>query len=240
MKQSKFKPVRQLIIPVRREEPRPIMPGLLQLKDLALAGMTSSLNLVVNPGSMHQIRMHSDQEADLLVQTIFGERAPESGAILFEDQELTELPPDELPRFRRSLALVSAKGGLISNLKLWENITLPLLYHHAAIPAAVEEQAMALLEKLGYTGNIWALPGHLTPMERVMAAFVRAAVSGASLILYAGNLDETAKPQRTALLHQIQELHLRPAAPAALFLTTGNEQHLEKLPLSSLQDLRHP
>ncbi len=216
------------------------MPGLLQLKDLALAGMTSGLNLRVDPGSMHQIRMHSDQEADLLVQTLFAEQLPESGVILFEDQEVSSLSPDELARFRRSLALVSAKGGLISNLKLWENITLPLLYHHATIPAAVEEQAMALLEKLGYTGNIWALPGHLTPMERVMAAFVRATVSGASLILYAGNLDETAKPQRAALLHQIQELHMRPGAPAALFLTTGNEQHLEKLPLSSLQDLRHP
>lgn len=215
------------------------MSGLLQLKDLALAGITGSLNLRINPGSMHQIRMHSDQEADLLVQTIFGERVPESGAILFEDQELTDLSADEWSRFRRSLALVNAKGGLISNLKLWENITLPFLYHHADIPAATEEQAMTLLEKLGYTGNIWALPGHLTPMERVMAAFVRATVSGAGLIIYAGNLDETAKAQRAALLQQIQELHTRQDAPAGLFLTTGNEQHLENLPISTLQDLRH-
>lgn len=213
------------------------MPGLFELKAVSFPGAPEGISLLIKPGTIHQIRAVGEKEANLLLQIIVGEVIPESGAVLFEEVPIHEMNHEQLLRYRRSIALVHSKGGLISNLKLWENITLPLLYHHGAVPEETTEQALQLLETLGYKGNIWALPGHLSPAERVMTAFIRAAIATPSLIVYAGNLDELASLQRTALGQEICKLHGQDNAPAALFITTGNEQQLAHLQPDSIQDL---
>lgn len=200
------------------------MPVLFELRDLTISGVVSHLNLSLQQGQVALCKTSGEQETKQLLQVLFGETRPETGAVLLDELPLHGLDREQLLRVRRTIGTVTAQAGLISNLKVWENITLPLLYHHGTVTDAAAEQALLLLEKLGYKGNIWALPGHLNFTERIMTAFIRAAISSPRLMVYAECLDDLPNLQRDLLLQQIMTLHNQTDAPAALFITTGNLQ----------------
>lgn len=200
------------------------MPELLELRDLTIPGVVSHLSLSLQQGQVALCKTSGEQETKQLLQVVIGEARPENGAVLLDELPLHELDREQLLRVRRTISTVTAQAGLISNLKVWENITLPLLYHHGAVPDTAAEQALQLLEKLGYKGNIWALPGHLSYTERIMTAFVRAVVSAPRLMVYAECLDDLPNLQRDLLLQQAMALQNQADAPAALFIITGDIQ----------------
>lgn len=119
------------------------------------------------------------------------------------------------------MGIVTANGGLVANLKLWENITLPLAYHCGEVSAEAEQRALDLLASFGYRGSLFALPGHLTLFERRMTAFIRAAITAPRLMLYAGCFDNLTTEQRRLLLHQAQLLRQSDPDQAAIYLTTS-------------------
>lgn len=200
------------------------MPSLLDLRDLTISGIVSNLNLSLSQGQVALCRTNGEQETKQVLRTVIGESIPESGSVEIDSQPLYQLDRDQLFKIRKEVATVTAQAGLISNLKVWENITLPLLYHHGSIPEEAVEKALQLLEKLGYKGNIWALPGHLSYAERIMVAFVRAVLSSPRLIVYAECLDDLPRQHREVLLNQTIALQDQPDAPAALFIITGDIQ----------------
>ncbi len=199
------------------------MPPLLELKDLTLNGLVEHLNLELESGMFAQICAAGEHDRDLMVKLITGELHPQSGSLIFGEQSLQELNREQLLKLRCEIAVIEARPVLISNLKVWENITLPLIYHGGSVSAETATMATGMLEKLGYRGNIWALPGHLKPAEKIMTAFVRAVVSSPRLIIYAC-LDELAPNYREAMLNQIFELHNKSDAPVALLITATELQ----------------
>ncbi len=214
------------------------MPLLLELRDLTVSGVVSHLNLSLEQGQIALFKTAGEQETKQLLKAVIGESIPESGSVLIDEQPLYDLDRDQLFRIRRTVATVTAQAGLISNLKVWENITLPLLYHHGRVSDEASELALQLLEKLGYKGNIWALPGHLSYAERIMTAFVRAVVSSPRLMVYAECVDDLPSQQRELLISQALALQDKPDAPAALFITTGDPK-LSLLEPDIICDLRH-
>jgi phospholipid/cholesterol/gamma-HCH transport system ATP-binding protein len=50
-------------------------------------------------------------------------------------------------------------GGLISNLKVWENIMLPLSYHSSLSHHDMDEKMISILGKIGYDDDLTILPG---------------------------------------------------------------------------------
>lgn len=200
------------------------MSALFELRDLTVPGIVNHLNLSFQQGQVVLLRTSEEQEIKQLLQVIIGELRPETGAVLLDEVPIHELDREQLLKFRRDIGTVTAQAGLISNLKVWENITLPLLYQHGSFPDEAAERSQLLLEKLGYKGNMWALPGHLSQAERIMIAFVRAAVSSPLLMVYAECLDVLQNQQRDLLLQQAMALQSQANAPAALFITTGGLQ----------------
>lgn len=202
---------------------REAMTALFACNQLKLTPGGSALSLEIAQGEIILISVDDEHHACLLLQTIIGECSPAAGELQLYGHSLAACSREELLRLRSTLAVVSPQVGLIANLKLWENIMLPLLYHQGEVQAAAD-QATQLLDRLDYRGNIWALPGHLTPSERIITSFIRAAVASPELVIYAGFLPELTVVQRTVLLQEIITLHSRPAAPAALFISVGDEQ----------------
>jgi len=209
-----------------------------ELHDLAIPGLVEHFNLSLAPGMIVQIKTPGDEESRLLLQVLTGEKMPESGIVLSDGQPLHNLDPAQLLHVRSTIGMVSSRTGLISNLKVWENIILPHLYHHGSVPPRVVEQATHLLEKLGYRSSIWALPGHLSHAERIMVIFVRAAISSPRLMMYADWLNDLPTPLCENLLRQAVDVQSQTDAPAALFITTG-ELHFPILKPDSICDLRH-
>lgn len=197
------------------------MPVLFELKDLVIHGITEQLNLQLKPGMTTFLITSGDEERDLLFQTLLGEQPPAYGSVLFEEQSLHGIYRNDLLKIRRAIGTVAARTNLISNLKVWENITLPLMYHHGSVAPEAADQAMQLLEEAGLRDTIWALPGHLCAADRIMTAFIRAVISAPKLLIIAACLDDLPGLQQKNFLRMAAQVQNRINAPGALFITTG-------------------
>ncbi len=113
----------------------------------------------------------SKEEKAALIELALGERTPDHGTITVNGWALDAAPPG-------SVGWVPAQGGLISNLKTWENVTLPLWYHGRRSPARVEERLRHLLLALALDSREWeqfmASPsGRLSLTQRKLVGLLR-------------------------------------------------------------------
>ncbi len=90
------------------------------------------------------------------------------------------------------VVIVPHNGGLISNLRVWENIILPVQYHGIQLAGELEEHVTTLLDQCGLsddtlvTALMLKLPDQLTVYEKRLVAFVRSMLMGPQLIVYDG------------------------------------------------------
>ena len=139
---------------------------------------------------------------------------------------------------------VAANGGLISNLRVWENVVLPLWYRQALQPET-EARVLTVLAAIadpGLDAELWLHrpSGALDLQERRMASLLRAIIAPAPLILLdAGCLEELGKARRRRWL-QVLQREVSSAGRAVLcFCSTGEwlEVLEAELPLLDWMDV---
>ena len=64
------------------------------------------------------------------------------------------------------MGVVLNRGGLVSNLKVWENLMLPLAYHASLSYKDTEEKMMDVLNNLGYNDDLNMLPARCRPIKK--------------------------------------------------------------------------
>lgn len=210
----------------------------LSLIDLSLEGLTQGLNLELEAGVTALFTTSTEHEIRLLTGTLTGEYLPEQGCVLIDGVSLAERSRSQLHQLRRSASVVPSNGGLISNLKLWDNITLPLLFHGGSVPEESRALIHSYLKQFGLADNLWTLPGHLNQFERKAVGFIRAAVTKPRFILYAGCLDNLPSQEKTLLLEHALKLHDETPGLISLFITSSLTS-LEQLKPDLHCDLRH-
>jgi phospholipid/cholesterol/gamma-HCH transport system ATP-binding protein len=90
------------------------------------------------------------------------------------------------------VVIVPHNGGLISNLRVWENIILPVQYHDIHLPGRIEDNVRNLLGQCGLLDEtivsalMLKLPDQLSLYEKRLVGFVRAMLMGPELIIYDG------------------------------------------------------
>jgi phospholipid/cholesterol/gamma-HCH transport system ATP-binding protein len=87
------------------------------------------------------------------------------------------------------VAWVSANGGLISNLKVWENVTLPLWSHFRHDVTEAEQRVKDWLPQLGlekfeFADFMAAPPASLELWQRKLAGLLRALVQMPQLLVF--------------------------------------------------------
>jgi phospholipid/cholesterol/gamma-HCH transport system ATP-binding protein len=178
----------------------------------------------VPEGALAVIRTSGEEESDLLVRLLLGRATPEQGRIQLLGEDLAQLSGDALGALRKQSAVIYPRGGLISNLNVWENLTLPRLYHSHDPAAAIEAQGRAVLERVGYSGSLTALPGFLGTYQKRQIVLARAMLSGAPLLLYNElsvglSVDEFTQIRGVALA-----FHRETPGRTALFITSSREE----------------
>jgi|SRR5262245_10970193 len=108
---------------------------------------------------------------------------PDAGVHRIDGARVDALPDAERARLRgRRIGLVFESSWLAPELSLLENVELPLVYQRLS-PAQRRERAAGILGELGLGAHLRRRPGDLAPGERRRAAFARACVGGADLLL---------------------------------------------------------
>jgi len=125
-----------------------------------------------------------------LLLTAGGLLHPEEGHIIINDQDIYELTPEDIARFRAAnIGFVFQQYHLIPYLSIIENISIPSLAHDSNIP---EKRAIKLIEELGLTERMHHIPAELSAGEKQRTALARALLYNPKIILadeITGNLD---------------------------------------------------
>ncbi len=89
-------------------------------------------------------------------------------------QKLKELTRDKVLELRKKIGIVFKTGGLISNLKAWENLTLPAIYHKVDREENIIRRGIEILKNLNFKKEPMIPLSELTLFERRLIGIARA------------------------------------------------------------------
>lgn len=164
------------------------MTALLQFNQVVL-DKDSTLSFSVAAGETCVLKLPTQEAKITVIDLTLAEVAPLEGEILLSGKLLEMCKPG-------IIGWVPATGGLISNLKTWENVTLPLWYHSMIQNAVTEQTVARWLLELQFDQQEWekfmASPAaRLSQRERKMAGLLRGLVQAPKLLIVdAGLFDE--------------------------------------------------
>lgn len=125
------------------------------------AGRTQRLEFELDQGYLYRIVVHSEEDKNAFLDLLL--RPPET-------------------------ALVAPDGGLLGNLKIDENLMLPLSYHGAAMDS-VEQRIVELFGACGLNETeiqsmLVKVPGQLSLYQKRLAGFVRSVLGNPRVMVY--------------------------------------------------------
>jgi lipoprotein-releasing system ATP-binding protein len=132
---------------------------------------------------------------------------PSSGHVWFEQQDIFKFSANQQAQFRNeSLGFVYQFHHLLPEFSALENVAMPLLIAKKSVKFA-EQEAMAILTRVGLQHRATHKPAELSGGERQRVAIARALVNKPSLVLAdepTGNLDHKTGEGIYQLLRELQ------------------------------------
>jgi phospholipid/cholesterol/gamma-HCH transport system ATP-binding protein len=171
--------------PERRRQPR---TPFVEFHDLYKAYGTkkvlSGASLQVFRGEVLVILGGSGTGKSVTLRHMLGLEAPDAGRVIVEEEDITDLPEEELYRIRKKFGMLFQSGALFDSMTVFENVAFPLREH---TEMSEEEIARAVREKL----ELVNLPNteHLMPVDlsggmRKRVGLARSIVLDPKVILY--------------------------------------------------------
>ena len=197
------------------------MSCILSFRDVSHLNFFEGFSCGIEAGCSVLIVTSREDESTALTRLITGLSRPDRGAVLVDGRDVAGLEQADLYHLRQEIGVVPSNGGLVSNLKLWENITLPLMYHSGVVTPEDEKNALDYLGRLGYSGNIIALPAHLTHHERLVAAMVRVFLRQPRIVLYSNCIEGASSASREVFFEAAREFHTAVKDRTSLYLTSS-------------------
>jgi phospholipid/cholesterol/gamma-HCH transport system ATP-binding protein len=191
--------------------------------DRVSTGTLRAVSFAVASGTSVKILSASADQMNELFAICSGVRRPESGHVYMVGNDIYALPPDvRIPLFRR-IGMVPENGGLISNLKAWENLILPAWYHGARPPAEVESEVLALFREAGCNEEqvqdlMRKRPDELTKYEKRLVAVIRAILMDPDILIYDSLLTGLDREAAGRLLKLAQEFHNKKPGRVSVYL----------------------
>ena len=115
---------------------------------------------------------------------MLGLEVPDAGRVIVEEEDITDLPEEELYRIRKKFGMLFQSGALFDSMTVFENVAFPLREH---TDMSEEEIARAVREKL----ELVNLPNteHLMPVDlsggmKKRVGLARSIVLDPQVILY--------------------------------------------------------
>lgn len=152
-------------------------------------GALRAFSCEIPPGAVCRITTSSEDRKNELAATLFGTARPERGRIELFGADLYAVPVKERVRLFRRVGVVPEDGGLIGNLKVWENILLPAWYHLGTTAEQAEAGVVTIYEQLGFGRDyvkqlMGRLPDQLSIYEKRVVALIRAMLTNAEIMIY--------------------------------------------------------
>ncbi len=139
-------------------------------------------------------------------------------------ESVTGLDAQRRARLRRRVGAIAPIVGLVGNLNVWENVSLPAAYHGAPSLERVAALAEEVATLFGLPAPLFLarLPDELSALERKIAAFIRLLTAAPELVVVDGLQNGVSRGERDRL--PLFENELRRRLPAATLLYVDSRE----------------
>mgnify|MGYP003574972797 CR=1 FL=1 len=185
-----------------------------------------SVSLNVNKGEFLSIMGPSGCGKSTLLNIMGLLDAPTKGKVQIASQTLNNMSDKQLAKFRnQKIGFIFQSFHLINDLKVLDNVELPLLYRNTS---ASERKKLAreALEKVGLSNRMNHFPSQLSGGQKQRVAIARAIVGRPEIILAdepTGNLDSNMGNEIMNIL-----LHLNESEGTTVVMVTHDESMAKK------------
>lgn len=132
------------------------------------------VDLAIRDGEITYIIGPSGTGKSVLVKHAVGLLRPDSGRVLIEGTDVSDLPERAWAPIRRRYVLVFQHSTLFDSMTLGENVALPLRKHRGLSRAEARERAMDYLRLVRMEDRADRMPAEVGPAERKRVAISRA------------------------------------------------------------------
>ena len=126
-----------------------------------------------------------------LLKLLYREELPTEGQIIINGRNITRIPPQKVPAFRREIGIVFQDFKLLKNKTIFENVTF-VLNVLGISKRERRQRAGDMLRRVGIEEKMHQYPQSLSGGEQQRAAIARALINYPSLLIAdepTGNLD---------------------------------------------------
>jgi len=139
----------------------------------------------ISIGGSHRAAGLSDSQRKKLVSAVLEVRPESNTRLVLLGVEVDGLRSEGRASLRDRVAFLPVDGGLLSNLNAWENIVLPLGFHHPERLGEVAAAVNSLLRGLGADPHVLLekLPERMSLYEKKLTGYVRIVLERPELLL---------------------------------------------------------
>lgn len=159
-----------------------------------------------------------------LLNIITGISRPSMGTVLVFGKDVNQVTLPELEEIRSRIGYVLYNVALVSNMKVIENVTLPLLYHTDLPDQEVFERSAELLKRVGFDEDIWAMPGPLPLAKKKAVGMARAMSLDPDIMIYDRFLEGLDHGQRGRMIDLIEDYHVSKDGRLTIFMVNDVDE----------------
>lgn len=171
--------------PDRRSHPRDVF---VEFRDVCKAYGTKEVlrgaSVKVYRGEVMVILGGSGTGKSVTLRHMLGLEAPDSGRVLVEEEDITDLPEEELYRVRKKFGMLFQSGALFDSMSVFENVAFPLREHTDMSEGEIARAVRDKLELVSLPGVESMMPVDLSGGMRKRVGLARSIVLDPKMILY--------------------------------------------------------
>jgi len=142
------------------------------------------VDLKVYRGEVLVILGGSGTGKSVTLRHMLGLEAPDAGKVFVEDEDITELPEEELYRVRKKFGMLFQSGALFDSMTVFENIAFPLREHTEMSEEEITRAVREKLELVNLPNTAHLMPVDLSGGMRKRVGLARSIVLDPKMILY--------------------------------------------------------
>jgi phospholipid/cholesterol/gamma-HCH transport system ATP-binding protein len=159
----------------------------------------------------------SGQGKSVILRSLIGLERPDSGQVIVDGQDITQMNERELIEIRKKVAYVFQNGALFDSMTVYENLAYPLRAHTKDTEDQIKKKVADLLGEFGLAGNEQTMPANLSGGMQKRVGLARSIILQPKVVLY----DEPTAGLDPYNTIRIQEmiLGLKKKGVSAIFVT---------------------
>src|ERR1051326_4358109 len=183
------------LTPDRRAEERPTPERRRQMRDVFVEfvyvykaygpkQVLRGANLKVFRGEVLVILGGSGSGKSVTLRHMLGLEAPDSGRVIVEEEDITDLPEEELYRVRKKFGMLFQSGALFDSMTVFENVAFPLREHTEMSEGEIQRAVREKLELVNLPNTEHLMPVDLSGGMKKRVGLARSIVLEPKMILY--------------------------------------------------------